>query len=191
VEDAFARNLTEWSGYYTLVGGMAATLLGLLFVAVSLRLDIFRNCVLADVREFATFIFGTFLVVIVIAAFGLAPHGGTASLTGFLVLAGVAGLLLIAWWARVWIQVNRRAAASPGDSVSGVQSPWQGAATLVMMLAPYLGVLGAALLVATHHAQALGVLAISTGALLVLGTAAAWVMLSHAGVTATSAPAIS
>ena len=183
MDDPFARNLTDWSGYYTLVGGMAATLLGLLFVAVSLRLDIFRRRVLADVREFATLIFGSFLVVIVIAALALAPHGGSTSLTWILLLASVAGLLLIAWWGRVWIQVNVRPATSPGDGIAGVQSPWQGVATVALFLVPYLGVLSAAGLIATRHPQALGVLAISTAALLVLATVAAWIMLSHAGAT--------
>jgi hypothetical protein len=68
-----------------------------------------------------------------------------------------------------------------------VQSPWQGVATVGFFFVPYLGVLGSALLVATHHAQALGLLAISTGALLVLATVAAWIMLSHAGAS-TAAP---
>jgi hypothetical protein len=187
VDDPIARNLTDWSGYYTLVGGMAATLLGLLFVAVSLRLDIFRRRVLADVREFATLIFGSFLVVIVIAALVLAPHGGSTSVTWVLLLAGLAGLFLIAWWGRVWIQVNLRSAPSSGGAIPGAQSPWQGVVTVGFFFVPYLGVLGSALLVATHHSQALGLLAISTGALLVLATVAAWVMLSHAGAgTATS-----
>jgi hypothetical protein len=117
----------------------------------------------------------------------LAPHGGSSSLTWLLLLVAVAGLLLSAWWARVWIQVNLRPAASAGSPGPYAQAPWQGAATLTLLIAPYLGVLAAALLVATRHPEALGVLAISTAALLVLGTVAAWIMLSHAGTT-TDAP---
>ena len=40
---AFADALDQWTTYFALMGGAAATLLGLLFVAVSLRLNIFHR----------------------------------------------------------------------------------------------------------------------------------------------------
>lgn len=183
MNDVLTRDLTDWDGYYTVVGGMGATLLGLLFVAVSFRLDIFRKQGLADVRRFATCIFCAFLVVIVIAAFALAPHADRSSLVWILSLASLTALLLIIRWAYAWIQVNICLGSSSGRKVLGAQPVWQGVATLALLLAPYGGILGTIWLVATHHTQALGALAVSTGALLVLGTITAWIMLSLAGAT--------
>ena len=64
MDNAFSQALAEWTAFYALMGGAAATLLGLLFVAVSLRLNIFHQRQVADVRDFAAFTFGTFLVAI-------------------------------------------------------------------------------------------------------------------------------
>jgi hypothetical protein len=181
MNDVLAQELTDWDGYYTVVGGMAATLIGLLFVAVSLRLDIFRTQGLADVRRFATCIFCAFLVVIVIAALALAPHPGRNSVVVILTFASLVALILIGRWGYAWIQVNLRQGTASPRKVLGTQPPWQGAATLALLIAPYVGILGTVWLVATRHALALGALAVSAGALLVLGTIAAWIMVSLAG----------
>jgi hypothetical protein len=183
MNDVIAQELTDWDGYYTVVGGMAATLIGLLFVAVSLRLDIFRTQGLADVRRFATCIFSAFLVVIVIAALALAPHPACDSLVAVLTLSSLVALILIGRWVCAWIQVNVRQGPASPRKFRGTQPPWQGVATLVLLIAPYVGILGTVWLVATNHAQALGALAVCAGGLLVLGTIAAWIMLSLAGAT--------
>ena len=61
MDDAFSQALADWTAFYALMGGAAATLLGLLFVAVSVRLNIFHQREVADVRDFAAFTFGTSL----------------------------------------------------------------------------------------------------------------------------------
>jgi hypothetical protein len=42
MDNTFSQALSEWTAFYALMGGAAATLLGLLFVAVSVRLNIFH-----------------------------------------------------------------------------------------------------------------------------------------------------
>ena len=189
MDDAFARAMTEWSGFYTLLGGATATLLGLLFVALSLRLNIFHERDLADVRDFATFTFSTFLVAIVIAALAVAPHERGGALAVALLFAATAGLLMTAWVARAWIRLNLSTTESQAGPESGpgigpqtglTLRPGQGITYMVGMGTPYLGVLAAAGLVWMGHPHALGWLAISEGWLVVMGTVAAWVMLSHA-----------
>jgi hypothetical protein len=84
MDNAFSQALAEWTASYALMGGAAATLLGLLFVAVSVRLNIFHQHEVADVRDFAEFTFGTFLVAIAVAGFAIAPHAHRFSLaSGF------------------------------------------------------------------------------------------------------------
>lgn len=191
MDDAFAGTVADWFGFYALLGGAAATLLGLLFVAVSLRLDLFRKRMLTDVRDFATVTFGSFLVAIVVAAVVTAPHARRGILAVALFLAAAVGLLMTAWVVRAWVRLNLapRPAGDHGDA-GPTQPVWVGLAYLAGMIAPYLGLLAAAALITADHRHALGMLAVSEGGLLVMGAVFAWILLSHAGgVTAADADA--
>ncbi len=178
MDDAFSQSLNDWTGFYALMGGAAATLLGLLFVAVSVRLNIFHQRNVADVRAFAAFTFGTFLIAIVVAGLALAPHGHPSTLALPLLLVGIGAFLAIASIARLWIRLNFPATGSRSEYAP---SPGQGLAYFLGMSGPYAGLLVAAALLWRAHSAALGWLAIVEAWLLVMGTVAAWVMLSHAG----------
>ena len=180
MDDAFAQALGEWTAFYALMGGAAATLLGLLFVAVSVRLNIFHQRQVADVRDFAAFTFGTFLVAIAVAGFAIAPHALRFSLALSLLLVGIAAFVAIAWIARLWIRLNAPATGARPGYTSG---DWRGWAYLLGMSGPYAGLTAAVVLLGRSHPAALGWLAVVEGWLLVMGTVAAWVMLSHAGGT--------
>src|SRR5215207_7086505 len=176
--ETFSQSLTEWTAYFALMGGAAATLLGLLFVALSMRLNIFHQRNVADVRDFAAFTFGTFLVALAVAGLALAPHGHGSTLALSLLLVGIAAFFAIVWIARVWIRLNDPAPdARPGYT----PAEWQGWAFMLGMSGPYVGLIAVAALLWRSHPDALGWLAVVEGWLLVMGTVAAWVMLSHAG----------
>ena len=178
MDETFSQALTEWTAFYALMGGAAATLLGLLFVAVSVRLNIFHQRNVADVRDFAAFTFGTFLVALAVAGLALAPHGHRSTLAWPLLLVGIAAFLAIAWIARLWLRLNVPAmSARPGYT----PDEWRGWAYLLGMGGPYVGLIAVSGLLWRSHPNALGWLAIVEGWLLVMGTVAAWVMLSHAG----------
>jgi hypothetical protein len=176
--DAFSQSLTEWTAYYALMGGAAATLLGLLFVAVSVRLNIFHQRTVADVRDLATFAFGTFLVAIVVAGLALAPHGHPLTLALPLLLVGIAAFLAIVWIVRLWIRLNEPAT---GLRSGFTPAQWQAWAYFLGMSGPYAGMIVAVALLWKAHPADLGWLAVVEGWLLVMGTVTAWVMLSHAG----------
>ena len=156
-------------------------MLGLLFVALSLRLNVFHDQALADVRAFATFTFSTFLLALVLAALAVAPHEGGSALAVALGLIALTGLLLTAGVARVWLRLNH-AEAGLGPGPAARRKEW--VPYFSGMSTPYLGVLAAAVFVGTRQPSALGWLALSEGGLLVMGTVAAWVMLSHARMAA-------
>jgi hypothetical protein len=178
MDETFSQALAEWTAFYTLMGGAAATLLGLLFVAVSVRLNIFHQRQVADVRDFAAFTFGTFLVAIAVAGLAIAPHAHRFTLALSLLLVGIAAFVAIAWIARLWIRLNFPATGSRPGSTPG---EWQGWAYMLGMSGPYAGLIVAVALLWRSHPGALGWLAVVEGWLLVMGTVAAWVMLSHAG----------
>ncbi len=180
MDETFSQALSEWTAFYALMGGAAATLLGLLFVAVSVRLNIFHQRQVADVRDFAAFTFGTFLVAIVVAGLAIAPHAHRFTLALSLLLVGIAAFCAIAVIARLWIRLNFPAPGSRPDYASDERRGW---AYLLGMSGPYAGLIAVVALLWRSHPAALGWLAVVEGWLLVMGTVAAWVMLSHAGGT--------
>jgi hypothetical protein len=96
-----------------------------------------------------------------------------------LLLVSIAAFVAIAWIDRLWIRLNAPAAGARPGYTSG---DWRGLAYFQVMSGPYVGLIAVVLLLWRSHPAALGWLAVVEGWLLVMGTVAAWVMLSHAGV---------
>ncbi|MDQ2651951.1 MAG: hypothetical protein M3Z20_02805 [Chloroflexota bacterium] len=177
MDSAFADALADWVPFYALAGAAAATLLGLLFVAVSLRLAIFRDPETADVSYFATFIFANMLGALIVSGLALVPHESSRSLAIPLVVLGVIGLIMLATLIRLTYRLNpRNAAPNPGIT------PWtlSGWALLGSMLAPVVLMLISAWLVAVGDDAAFRVLALTEGLLLILPTGSAWLLVTHA-----------
>jgi hypothetical protein len=65
--------ITQWETFYLLAGTAAATLIGLLFIAVSLHLDAFRRATGADLPFFAPLTFNCFFYVLLISMIFLIP----------------------------------------------------------------------------------------------------------------------
>src|SRR5215213_1501456 len=134
MDATFAQALGEWTAFYALMGGAAATLLGLLFVALSVRLNIFHQREVADVRDFAAFTFSTFLVAIAVAGLANAPHAHRFTLALSLLLVCVAAFVTIAWIARLSIRLHAPATDSPPGTRPG---DWQARAYFLGMSGPY------------------------------------------------------
>ena len=69
----FSQIILGWQGFYTLMGTAAATLIGLLFVAVSINIEAFRRRAYTDLQLFATLTFNCFFYVLLISMFFLIP----------------------------------------------------------------------------------------------------------------------
>jgi hypothetical protein len=177
MDRAFAEALADWIPFYALAGAAAATLLGLLFVAASLRLAIFRNPDTADVSYFATFIFANMLGAMIVPGLALVPHESASSLAIPLVVLGLIGLIMLFTLIRLTYRLNpKEAAPNPGIT------PWTlaGRALLCLMFAPVVFMLVSAWLVAEGHVAAFRVLACTEGLLLILPTGSAWLLVTHA-----------
>jgi hypothetical protein len=177
MDSAFADALADWVPFYALAGAAAATLLGLLFVAASLRLAIFRNPETADVSYFATFIFANMLGAMILAGLALIPHQHAGSLAVPLAVLGIVGLIMALTLIRLTLKLNPRG-APPNPGVN--PWTWVGKASLVAMLLPVGLTLLTAWLLSGDHGAAFLVMALAEGLLLILPTGCAWLLVTHA-----------
>lgn len=94
--DEFAASLGEWKDFYIAISAAAATLMGLLFVSVSLKSEIFADPRYPDLRATAINTFASFLFLLLDALYVLIPHQSTASLGWTLVVTTVFQLRVMA-----------------------------------------------------------------------------------------------
>ena len=89
----YADALQSWHDFYVTVGAAAATLVGLLFVGLSLHI----RMVVAhhDVRSLARATLTDFFVVLLVALLVLAPAGNSSTLATWLIAIGVVSVLLV------------------------------------------------------------------------------------------------
>jgi UDP-N-acetylmuramyl pentapeptide phosphotransferase/UDP-N-acetylglucosamine-1-phosphate transferase len=87
--DTFAQAVEGWHDFYITIGTAAATLIGLLFVSLSLNVDAITRPENADLRALATQTFTGFLNVVIFAVLFLIPNQGSHGLG--LPLVGVGG----------------------------------------------------------------------------------------------------
>ena len=177
MDDAFSRAVADWAGFYAFTGGAAATLLGLLFVAASLRLGIFRQRQLADVGAFAAFTFAAFLVALGVSGLALAPHQRPLGLSPPVLALGLLGAAGLAAVAREWLRLN-----PPSGPLRPGLDPreWWAWGYLALWAAAYLGLAAVGVLLWAGRRGALVGLAVAVGALLGLASASAWAMLARA-----------
>jgi hypothetical protein len=89
----FSQAVHEWQTFYQVAGTAAATLIGLLFVAVSIHIEIFTRKAITDIHHFAALTFNCFFYVLLIAMFFLIPRLSPLGLGIPLALLGLLGLV--------------------------------------------------------------------------------------------------
>ena len=70
----FPELIKEWETFYLMVGTAAATLIGLLFVAVSIHIENFHRKTSTDLHYFAALTFNCFFYVLLMAILFLVPR---------------------------------------------------------------------------------------------------------------------
>ncbi|MFN2289863.1 MAG: hypothetical protein ACK2UC_01610 [Anaerolineae bacterium] len=88
----FSQIIAQWETFYLLAGTAAATLIGLLFVAISINIESFRGKAYGDLQLFATLTFNCFFYVLFIALIFLIPGLSALGLGIPLFLLGTLGL---------------------------------------------------------------------------------------------------
>lgn len=180
MDTGFTRAVADWADFSTYTGTAAATLLGLLFVAASLRLSIFRDPHLADVADFAAGTGTAFVVALVLSGVLLVPRQRPLGVGLPVVLLGLGGLGSLAVIIRRWLQLNPRTGPlRPGLDPRG----WWAWAYLGAWAVPNLGLVVVGGVLMTGATGTLLALALLDGLLLVLATASAWALLTRADPT--------
>jgi hypothetical protein len=165
MDESFTQTLHEWAAFYMLVGPAAATLTGLIFVAVSLGAHLVNNETISDVQAFVTPTIIYFVEVLIISSLMNAPVPSGLILGGCLVPLGLIGLgrsINVTWW--LW----RRNKLKPFSSYW----TWH----VLLPLVSYLLISGAAMgfLQGFLPTQGFIALALATMLLLLLGIHNTW-----------------
>jgi hypothetical protein len=124
VEDRFAA-LAEWHDFFAAVAGVAATLVGLLFVALALNPAVMADDGPAGLRTWAGQTFHNFLMVLVFALVVLIPEPGPLGL-------GLPVLILGLWGVARVIGDAQRVRSDPDPE-------WHGRTMLIRFASPLVG----------------------------------------------------
>jgi hypothetical protein len=92
VEDSLASTIGQWRDFQTAVAGAGATLLGLLFVAVSLRPALFGPDTRPEFLSLALKSMGLFMLVVLVALLFLMPEPQPSTIGIALLLMGAISL---------------------------------------------------------------------------------------------------
>lgn len=158
--------LVSWQSFFATLASATATLAGLLFVALSINLELLMRDEHEHTKRVATQTFAMFLYVLIVALLLLMPHGTRLELAlevaavGLVGLAGATGLLL---------QTFR---ASPGTAFRQ-HALQRFAGSLAVFLAMVLAAVG----VLRHWPWAIHWLGIVLVGLLVVAARRAWYLL--------------
>lgn len=88
----FTKLIAGWETLYLLTGTAATTLMGLLFVAISIHTDWFKDRGRLDLRNFGALTFNSFFYVLLISILFLVPGFGWGETGGVLLILGLADL---------------------------------------------------------------------------------------------------
>jgi hypothetical protein len=167
---SFGDTVGQWNDFHTFLGTAAFTLLGLLFVAVSLRLNIFRQRTLADIRDLALLTFANFLALTIIALLFFIPSQSRTGMALPILVIGVLGVIAIVLLLREARRVNTGVYA-----LSLPQEAWFGASAL-----PYGGLIVIAVALLFDQRGAFYWLAVVEVSLLLISSFNTWALLSRA-----------
>jgi len=131
-----SSDVASWHSFYTLAGTASATFVGLVFVAVSLHLDLIGESGVSAIFTMARRTFSSFVIMVIIALVFLVPKQGSVGLGWSLVVIGAVDLILAAFESRTVASEVQRSAGLQNISrrlVFPVLLPFVGAVGLVVI----------------------------------------------------------
>ncbi|HEY1586525.1 MAG TPA: hypothetical protein VGH63_12610 [Polyangia bacterium] len=162
---AFAAVATTWQNFYLLVGTAAATLIGLMFVAVTFGAGLMRTESAVSARAFIDPPFTHFVTVLLIACLTLVP-------TMSPILLGTALLVATTLRTVALVRVHRRMREAHQRYNDIELSDWM--LGVVLPAACYAGLLATGIAFVAERAAAFSGLAVVIVTILLLGVFGAW-----------------
>jgi hypothetical protein len=105
MSDPFAETIASWTNFYMLTGSAAATLVGLIFVSVSLHIDFIASAKKdSELSAMARLTFGNFLLILSFAFIFMVPSDTPM---GIGVPLLILGLWMLARTGRLWLTFGR------------------------------------------------------------------------------------
>jgi hypothetical protein len=161
--DPLLQAIHEWQNFYLLAGTGSATLMGLLFIAVSLGTHLV-SAHETGVRLFVTPTLVHLMLVLLVALVMLVPSHTLLSLAGSLLVIGIS---TTAYLGQLSLHLMRGA---DGEEVNRNHWMWHSG----LPLGSYATIVGVAIWLLTGNPTALNGLAVSMGLLLIIGLHNAW-----------------
>jgi hypothetical protein len=167
----FAEATALWHDFYLLAGTVAATLMGLLFVAMSIHWDVIVEESRPHLHAIALEAFGSFLVVTFLALMMLAPAGAPRPFGLGVAMLGVVRFV-------IGIRHSKQIWGSQDEAFSKSELIYRS----VMLPAAFVLLAGAGVLLMKHQIDmALAVLTFAVFLLIAMGARAAWDLLVRVG----------
>ena len=105
MSDPFVETINSWTNFFMLTGSVAATLIGLIFVSVSLHIDFIASVRKdSDMNTMARQTFGDFLIILSFAFIFMVPFE-TPMGVGVPLL--ILGLMMLARTGKLWLKFAR------------------------------------------------------------------------------------
>jgi hypothetical protein len=159
-----SETVASWHDFYALLGTASATMIGLLFVAATVGSGVFSSDRRAPLRVFLSASIIHFSSILAISLFALTPLG-SQTLFGALVIAG--GLFGLAYYAVTWRDLVRDELFKRIDLEDRI---WYA----FLPVAGYLLETATGVTLAFRYPVGWPALALSAGALLIIGIHNAW-----------------
>ena len=168
---AFSEATAQWHDFYLLAGTTAATLMGLLFVAMSIHWDMVVQESRAHLHAIALEAFGSFLVVVFLSLMMLTPAGSPRPFgLGVAMLGAVRFVIGVRHSKVIW--------GSQDEAFSRGELLYRA----VMLPAAFVLMAGGGVLLMKHQVDlALAVLTFAVFLLLAMGARASWDLLVRVG----------
>jgi hypothetical protein len=161
--DAFSQQIQEWHPFFEAVAVCTATLMGLIFLAISLKLDVFRQSKNENMRQIAWQTFANFFFLLMFGLVFLVPRLSALTLSLPLLIMGATAIGITISQA---IRTARAGFRLPDVLNESVPS-----------LVAYLGMMTVAILIITHVMDSLVWLLPVTIVLLAVAVRNAWRLL--------------
>jgi hypothetical protein len=89
----FSEAIKPWETFYVMAGTAAVTLIGLLFISISINIELFRSQWADDLQHFAALTFNCFFYVLMLSIFFLVPGISYLGLGIPILILGILGTM--------------------------------------------------------------------------------------------------